>query len=87
MIVLFAALFAALQRNFPNQLPGISAGLVGLSISYSLKVLPLMWVQFGSTCIVNTCTTSFLFKWVDVVVLKCLSACGFIKEVRYQPSM
>ncbi len=38
LIILSTALFAVLQRNFPDQLPGISAGLVGLSISYSLQV-------------------------------------------------
>ncbi|XP_064405659.1 multidrug resistance-associated protein 1-like [Halichondria panicea] len=45
LIIFFAALFAALQRNFPDQLPGINAGLVGLSISYSLQVTQaLNWV-------------------------------------------
>ncbi len=48
LIVLFAALFAALQRNFPEQFPGISAGLVGLSISYSLKVRTPHIVYFCS---------------------------------------
>ena len=38
LIIFFAALFAAIQRNYPEHLPGISAGLVGLSISYALKV-------------------------------------------------
>ena len=38
-VVLFAALFAAIQRNFRDQinLP-ISAGLVGLSITYALEI-------------------------------------------------
>ncbi len=38
-IILFAALFAALQRNYRDALGlHISAGLVGLSISYALQV-------------------------------------------------
>ena len=39
LIILFAALFAAIQRNYGDQinLP-ISAGLVGLSITYALQV-------------------------------------------------
>ncbi|XP_064405656.1 multidrug resistance-associated protein 1-like [Halichondria panicea] len=45
LIILSTALFAVLQRNFPDQLPGISAGLVGLSISYSLQLTQtLNWV-------------------------------------------
>ena len=39
LVVLFAALFAAIQRNFSDEinLP-INAGLVGLSISYALDI-------------------------------------------------
>ena len=42
LIILFAALFAVIQRNYGESihLP-ISAGLVGLSISYALQVIPL----------------------------------------------
>ena len=45
LVIFFAALFAAIQRNFPEHLPGISAGVVGLSISYALKVKCLFTVQ------------------------------------------
>jgi len=39
LIILFAALFAAIQRNFQGELSlSISPGLVGLSISYALQV-------------------------------------------------
>ena len=39
LIILFAALFAAIQRNFQGELSlNISPGLVGLSISYALQV-------------------------------------------------
>ena len=39
LIIFFAALFAAIQRNFGEELGlHISAGLVGLSISYALQV-------------------------------------------------
>ena len=38
VIILFAALFAALQRNYPSVLGHINAGLVGLSISYALQI-------------------------------------------------
>lgn len=37
----FAALFAAIQRNYSDQLNlHISAGIVGLSITYALQVCP-----------------------------------------------
>ena len=42
LIVFFAALFATIQRNFPA---GISAGLVGLSISSALKVINYFWLH------------------------------------------
>ena len=39
LIIFFAALFAVIQRNYGAQLHlGISPGLVGLSITYALKV-------------------------------------------------
>ena len=39
LIILFAALFAAIQRNFQGHLAlSINAGLVGLSITYSLQI-------------------------------------------------
>ena len=39
LIILFAALFAAIQRNYNDELKlHISPGLVGLSISYALQV-------------------------------------------------
>ena len=39
LVILFAALFAAIQRNFQGELSlRISPGLVGLSISYALQV-------------------------------------------------
>jgi ABC-type multidrug transport system fused ATPase/permease subunit len=38
LIILFASLFAVLQRNFPGVFGGISAGFAGLSISYSLMI-------------------------------------------------
>lgn len=43
LIILFAALFAAIQRNYGDQinLP-ISAGLVGLSITYALQVTSVL---------------------------------------------
>ena len=46
LIIFFAAIFAALQRNFREELGlHISAGLVGLSISYALSVTQsLNWV-------------------------------------------
>ena len=46
LIIFFAALFAAIQRNFGEELGlSISAGLVGLSISYALSVTQsLNWV-------------------------------------------
>ena len=37
-VIFFAALFAALQRNYPEVFGRIDPGLVGLSISYSLMV-------------------------------------------------
>ena len=37
-MILFAALFAALQRNYPGVLGRINPGLAGLSISYALQV-------------------------------------------------
>lgn len=49
LVVFFAALFAAIQRNYSDQLNlHISAGIVGLSITYALQVCPsvhsLCWV-------------------------------------------
>ncbi len=46
LIIFFAALFAVIQRNFRDELNlHISAGLVGLSISYALQVTQsLNWV-------------------------------------------
>lgn len=46
LVIFFAALFAAIQRNFRDELDlHISAGLVGLSISYALQVTQsLNWV-------------------------------------------
>lgn len=46
LVIFFAALFAAIQRNFGAELGlSISAGLVGLSISYALSVTQsLNWV-------------------------------------------
>ena len=46
LIILFAALFAAIQRNYREELGlHISPGLVGLSISYALSVTQsLNWV-------------------------------------------
>lgn len=46
LIVFFAALFSAIQRNFRDELSlHTSAGLVGLSISYALSVTQsLNWV-------------------------------------------
>lgn len=46
MIIFFAAIFSALQRNFREELGlHINAGLVGLSISYALSVTQsLNWV-------------------------------------------
>ncbi len=39
LIILFAALFAVIQRNYADELNvRINAGLVGLSISYALQV-------------------------------------------------
>ena len=38
LIILSAAMFAALQRNYPGALGRINPGLVGLSISYALQV-------------------------------------------------
>ena len=39
MIIFFAALFAAIQRNYKDELNlRISPGLVGLSISYALQI-------------------------------------------------
>ena len=40
LVILFAALFAVIQRNYHDQLGiRINAGLVGLSISYALRVI------------------------------------------------
>lgn len=42
LVILFAALFAVIQRNYGEQIHlAISAGTVGLSISYALQVGPL----------------------------------------------
>lgn len=39
LIILFAALFAVIQRNYQNEINiRINPGLVGLSISYALQV-------------------------------------------------
>ena len=38
LIILFSALFAVLQRNYPGIFGGIDPGFAGLSISYSLMV-------------------------------------------------
>ena len=39
LIVLFASLFAVIQRNYEDELNiRVNAGLVGLSISYALQV-------------------------------------------------
>ena len=38
LIILFAALFAALQRNYSGIFGRINPGLVGLSITYALQV-------------------------------------------------
>ena len=45
LVIFFAALFAAIQRNYSDQLNlRISPGLVGLSISYALQItLSLGW--------------------------------------------
>ena len=45
LVVFFAAFFAAIQRNYSNELNlRISPGLVGLSISYALQItLSLIW--------------------------------------------
>ena len=45
LVIFFAALFAAVQRNCCDQLnPSIIPGLVGLSISYALQItLSLSW--------------------------------------------
>ena len=42
LIILFAALFAALQRNYPGVLGRINPGLAGLSISYALQVVTIV---------------------------------------------
>ena len=46
LVILFASLFAAIQRNYRDELGlHISAGLVGLSISYALSITEnLNWV-------------------------------------------
>ena len=38
LIILFAAMFAALQRNYSGIFGRIDPGLVGLSITYALQV-------------------------------------------------
>ena len=39
LIILFASLFAVLQRNYAGVFGSISPGLAGLSISYALQVM------------------------------------------------
>ena len=51
LIILFAALLATLQRNYPSVLGHISPGLAGLSISYALMV---------SACIICKCTVNMI---------------------------
>ena len=47
LIILFAALFVVLQRNYQEEIKiRINAGLVGLSISYALQVS-----QYVSFCL------------------------------------
>lgn len=38
LVIFFASLFAALQRNYPQIFGRIDGGLTGLSISYGLEV-------------------------------------------------
>ena len=38
LVIFFAALFAALQRNYPQIFGHINGGLAGLSVSYGLEV-------------------------------------------------
>ena len=41
LVILFSALFAVLQRNYPSIFGSINPGFAGLSISYSLMVSSL----------------------------------------------
>lgn len=43
MIILFAALFAVLQRNYPHVFGTISPGVAGLSLTYALQVLKFVF--------------------------------------------
>lgn len=51
LIVFFVALFAAIQRNFKDELNlPVSAGLVGLSISYALEITQCLNYVLRMTC-------------------------------------
>ena len=51
LIVFFVALFAAIQRNFRDELNlPISAGLVGLSINYALEITQCLNYVLRMTC-------------------------------------
>ncbi len=66
MIIFFTALFAAIQRNYGEELHlHVSAGLVGLSISYALQVCGCGWLL--------ACLGQFIHITEAKVVLFCIA--------------
>ncbi len=67
LLVFFAALFATLHRNFPDELPNINASLVGLSISYSLQV----------KCCASIAIIMILWLYILALKYKTISPCEY----------
>ena len=66
LIILFAALFVAIQRNYQDEINiRINAGLVGLSISYALQVhhslsFTMYVCQYNCEVVIVTCVLVFI---------------------------
>ena len=55
LVVFFAALFAAIQRNFREEIDlPISAGLIGLSITYALEINQHLTYALRDACDLET---------------------------------
>ena len=59
IIILFAALFAVIERNSGDD--GIHPGLVGLSVSYALQVISIMYLWILIRFDMYSCSS---FKWL-----------------------